>query len=125
MKKFLALTTATALMLGVAAQPAHAFFFFGGEGGFKHFKHFHHIKKPPVTTSQPKGPSTGNSGHGWFPQYVFAATTCSAVFLWLQALQKSQTEHRELTQKEAWTTVGNCYLPIVGGEIIGRLAQQP
>jgi len=74
---------------------------------------------PRVPTPPP--PTTGNSGHGWVPGYVFGATTCSALFLWLQALQTSQTQKRELTQREAWTIVGNCWLPLIGGELAKNL----
>jgi opacity protein-like surface antigen len=80
---------------------------------------------PRVPPPAPKGPAAGTHGVGVLPQYVFFATSCSALFLWLQALHVSQTQHRELTQKEAWTTVGNCFVPIVGGAVMGSLAQQP
>ena len=80
------------------------------------------VRAPPAA---PKGASVGTHGTGFLPQYVFFATSCSALFLWLQALHVSQTQHRELTQKEAWTTVGNCFVPIVGGAVMGSLAQQP
>lgn len=118
MKKIIVASTVAAVAMLAAAQPASAHF---------RFHHFHHIKpiKVPVKPPAPKGISAQTHGVGFLPQYVFYATSCSALFLWLEALHTSQTQHRELTQKEAWTIVGNCYLPVVGGAIMGSLAQQP
>jgi hypothetical protein len=114
MKKLIIASTIAAVAMLAVAQPASA-------NGYHHFRHFKHMKKPPA----PKGPSAGTHGTGFLPQYVFYATACSAVFLWADALHKTQTQKRELTQKEAWTTVGNCFVPVIGGLVMGSLAQQP
>jgi hypothetical protein len=120
MKKLIVASTVAAVAMLSAAQPASANF-----RHFKHFKHFKHIKVPPKPPAAPKGPSARTHGTGFLPQYAFYATACSAVFLWAEALHTSQTQKRELTQKEAWTTVGNCFVPIIGGLVMGSLAQQP
>jgi hypothetical protein len=120
MKKILIASTIAAVTMLAASQPASA----TGYHHFRHFKHFKHFKKPPVVPSAPKQGSLGNGSASWVPQYVFYATACSALFLWVDALHTSRTQKRELTQKEAWTTVGNCFVPIVGGLVMGSLAQQ-
>lgn len=120
MKKVLIAAAIAAITMSTV-QPAAAFGYHAKH--FRHFKHFKHIK-PPKPPAAPKQGTLGNSSTGWFPQYMFYATSCSALFLWVQALHTSQTQKRELTQKEAWTTVGNCYLPVIGGAIMGSLAQQ-
>ncbi len=124
MKKILIASTVAAVAMLAVAQPASATGYHHFRH-FKHFKHFKHIKVAPKPPAAPKGPSASTHGTGFLPQYVFYATACSAVFLWADALHKSQTQKRELTQKEAWTTVGNCFVPIIGGLVMGSLAQQP
>lgn len=59
----------------------------------------------------------GSGGMSPATAYVFGATFCSAGALWVHGLYVSRTQRRELTRREAFGTVANCFLPVVGGLI--------
>lgn len=52
-------------------------------------------------------------------EYVGSAIACSAASLVLDSAIVSASENRELTYGEAYATVGNCFVPIIGG-LIGQ-----
>lgn len=65
-------------------------------------------------------PPTGNPAHlvelSLVGTWAFGVGFCSAVSPMLSSVIKG----RELSLKEAWTSVAGCFLPIVGGWIVRR-----
>lgn len=103
MKKLIALTIAGMFASAAIATPASARYYHH----YHHYKHHHHHHH--------KGKGGSNNGPNG---YVLGATFCAAGFVILQAAIVSAQENRELTPREAYGTIANCFLPIIGGLLI-------
>lgn len=83
------------------------------------------IPPAPAAPASHGGAGGGNGGSITpLAGYVMGATFCSAAFLWFRAYYVSRTQNRELTQGEAWETVGACFIPLIGGPIFRAFVEQ-
>lgn len=110
MKRKLAFASVIAAGL-LFAQPASAIIRLPGGG----------VVSPPASTT---GGGGGGSSITPLGGYVMGVTFCSAAFLWFRAYLVSRYQNRELTQGEAWETVGACFIPIIGGPIFRAFVER-
>src|SRR5438270_925111 len=128
MRKYLAIITATVAALGVMSTGASA---------AQRHHHSHAVKAVSIGASVTSAVAiarlahhrrharvarVGGRGLTKWGAYGLTTVGCMAGSTILAAVIVNATEHRELTQSEAFGLVGDCIIPFIGGHILQHAA---